>query len=205
MSNLRFREFYRRRLPHIQVAGATYFITFRLANSLPIETIESLKAESQKIKSLPPEQASLAHQHWFARYDDFLDRAVYGDCFLRNEQIADMVSETIKFRHGKIYDLVAFSVMPNHIHLVCTPLEKSAGVFYGLTEILHSLKRHTARQANLLLDRTGAFWQDESYDHVIRDETELNRIIKYVLYNPVKAGLVDDWNQWKWSYCEYEV
>ena len=205
MSNLRFREFYRRRLPHIQMAGATYFITFRLANSLPVETLESLRAESQKIKNLPAEQAFLAHEHWFARYDDFLDRIVCGESFLKDGKIADMVAESIKFRNDKIYDLAAFSVMPNHAHLVCTPLEKSTSVFYGLTEILHSLKRHTARQANLLLGRTGAFWQDESYDHIVRDEAELERIIKYVLYNPVKAGLVDDWSQWQWSYCKYEI
>jgi putative transposase len=205
MSNLRFREFYRRRLPHIQVAGATYFITFRLANSLPVEILESLKAESQKIKKLPPDQAPLARQDWFAKYDDFLDRVVCGDSFLEHERIAEMVSESIKFRHGKIYDLAAFSIMPNHAHLVCTPLEKSTNVLYGLTEILHSLKRHTARQANLLLGRTGAFWQDESYDHVVRNEIDLERIIEYVRYNPVKAGLVDDWNLWKWSYCKYEV
>lgn len=205
MSNLRFREFYQRRLPHIQIAGATYFITFRLANSLPLDVLESLKAESQKNKSLPAEQAILAYRQWFARYDDFLDRVVCGESFLRDEQIADMVSESIKFRNGKTYDLAAFSVMPNHAHLVCTPLEKSEGVFYGLTEILHSLKRYTARQANLLLDRSGAFWQHESYDHVIRDEAELERIIKYVLFNPVKAGLVDDWNNWKWSYCKDEI
>jgi putative transposase len=204
MSNLKFREFYRRRLPHIQVAGATYFITFRLANSLPVEVLESLKVETQKIKSLSAEQAFLAHERWFARYDDFLDLAACGESFLRNEQVADMVSESIKFRNGKVYDLIAFSVMPNHAHLVCKPFEKSVGVYYGLAEILHSLKRHTARQANLLLDRTGAFWQDESYDRFIRDDAELERIIKYVLYNPVKAGLVDDWNQWKWSYCKYE-
>jgi putative transposase len=205
MSNLRFREFYRRRLPHVQAEGATYFVTFRLANSLPVEILERLKAETQKINSLPAEQALLAHKRWFTRYDDFLDCGVCGERFLKNEQIADMVAESIQFRNGKIYDLTAFSVMPNHAHLVCTPLEKSTGVFYGLTEILHSLKRYTARQANLLLNRTGAFWQDESYDHFIRNDAELKRIIKYVLYNPVKAGLVDDCSHWKWSYCKYEI
>jgi putative transposase len=187
------------------MAGATYFITFRLTNSLPVGALENLKAESQIIKSLSQEQASLAHHDWFARYDDLLDRVVYGDCFLKNEHIADMVAESIKFRHGKTYDLSAFSIMPNHIHLVCTPLEKSKDVLYSLTEILHSLKRHTARQANLLLGRTGAFWQDESYDHIIRDDAELERIVKYVLCNPVEANLVDDWDQWQWSYCKYEI
>ncbi|PIW20573.1 MAG: hypothetical protein COW33_01770 [Anaerolineae bacterium CG17_big_fil_post_rev_8_21_14_2_50_57_27] len=95
--------------------------------------------------------------------------------------------------------------MPNHGHLVCTPLEKENGEFNSLAEILQSLKRHTARQSNLILSRSGAFWQDESYDHIVRDQAELERIIKYVLYNPVKAGLIDDWKKWKWSYCRYEM
>jgi REP element-mobilizing transposase RayT len=205
MNNLRFRDFYRRRLPHIQVPGATYFITFRLVNSLPTTVFENLMAESQKIKSLSSEQASLAHQDWFARYDDFLDRTVHGECFLKNEPIADMVYDSIRFRDGKIFDLIAFTIMPNHVHIILKPLEKVEGTFYSLTEILHSLKRHAARQANLLLNRTGAFWQHESYDHVIRDETELERTVKYILHNPVKAGLVDDRIKWQWSYCKYEV
>ena len=95
--------------------------------------------------------------------------------------------------------------MPNHGHVVCTPLEKDKDSFYSLAEILQSLKRHTARQSNLVLGRSGAFWQDESYDHIVRDEAELERIIKYVIYNPVKAGLVDDWTEWKWTYSKYDV
>ena len=76
---------------------------------------------------------------------------------------------------------------------------------FGLTEILHSLKRYTARKANKILQRNGAFWQDESYDHFIRDDAELERIEKYVLYNPVKANLVKEQADWKWSYCKYAM
>lgn len=65
---------------------------------------------------------------------------------------------------------------------------------------MQSLKRHTARQANIVLGREGGFWQDESYDHVIRDNEEFLRIIHYVLENPVKAGLVSRWDEWPWTY-----
>ncbi len=68
-----------------------------------------------------------------------------------------------------------------------------------------SMKRHTALEANKLLGRIGPFWQDESYDHVIRDAEDLARIIEYVLDNPVKAGLVDKRNDWEWSFSNYEV
>jgi len=74
-----------------------------------------------------------------------------------------------------------------------------------MSAIMHSLKRYTARQANLLLGREGGFWQHENHDHVVGDEAERQRIITYVLNNPVKAGLVEHWEEWKWIYCKYFV
>ena len=204
-NNLAFREFYKRRLPHIQIAGATYFITFRLANSLPLEALTKLAEEKQKIAKLPEGQKMSAHQDWFANYDDYLDMALHGSLYLKKEQIADMVADSIQFRDGKVYDLITFCIMPNHVHLVFTPLIKEKNTYFSLTEILHSLKRRTAREANKILQRQGSFWQDESYDHFIRDEVELERIVKYVLYNPVKANLVREQSDWKWSYSKYEI
>jgi putative transposase len=205
MSNLRFREFYRRRLPHIQVAGSTYFVTFRLKNSLPKNVLEKLAEESARIKDLPLNKIDSAYHDWFGKYDEYLDQVLCGEEFLKNEQIADLVAESIHYRDGNIYDLVAFCIMPNHVHLVFMPLEKAKDVFYSLSEILQSLKRHTARQSNLILGRSGAFWQDESYDHIVRDEAELERIAKYIINNPVKAGLVDGPTKWKWTYCKYSL
>jgi len=204
-NKLAFREYYKRRLPHIQIAGATYFITFRLANSLPIEALEKLTEERRQINKLSESQKESAHRTWFAKYDDYLDQALHGNLFLKNEQVADMVAASIQFRDGKVYDLIAYCIMLNHVHLVCTPLEKSVGIYFGLTEILHSLKRHTAREANKILQRNGAFWQDESYDHFIRDDAELERVVKYVLYNPVKANLVQEQTDWKWNHCKHEM
>lgn len=204
-NKLSFREFYKRRLPHIQIAGATYFITFRLANSLPPEALNRLAEEKQRIIKLPENKKESAHREWFEKYDDYLDQALHGDLHLKNEQVADMVAESILFRDGKVYDLISYCIMLNHAHLVCSPLEKLTGTHFGLTEILHSLKRHTAREANKTLQRSGTFWQDESYDHFIRDEAELERIVKYVLYNPVKAKLVKEQIDWKWIYCKFEM
>jgi putative transposase len=86
-NSLSFRGFYRRRLPHIQIAGATYFITFRLANSLPIEALEKLAEAKQRINQLPESQKEAAHQEWSAKYDDYLDKALFGSLYLKNEQI----------------------------------------------------------------------------------------------------------------------
>jgi len=118
--------------------------------------------------------------------------------------------------------------MPNHVHQVIEPLAAAAGqdgilssegvgqvgnllykgqdtiLPYSIAKIMHSLKRYTGREANLILGRTGEqFWQNESYDHVVRDDKEFERIIWYILNNPVKAGLADSWDKWEWSYCKY--
>jgi putative transposase len=205
MSHLRFREFYRRRLPHIQIAGSTYFVTFRLKDSLPKEVLDELAEESERIKKLPPDEIDLVQRRWFGKFDDYLDKVLCGEAYLKNEQVADLLSEAIHYRDGKVYTLEAFTIMHNHGHVVCTPLKKENGEFNSLTEIFQSLKRHTARKSNLILGRSGAFWQDDSYDHIVRDQAELERIVKYVLYNPVKADLVSDWKDWKWSYSRFEV
>jgi len=154
---------------------------------------------------LPKDKINMEQHQWFEKLDGYLDQVLCGEVFLNKEQIASLVTDAIYYRNRKIYDLIAFCIMPNHVHLICTPLEKEKDNYYSLTEILHSLKGHTARQSNLILRRSGPFWQDESYDHVIRDEAELERTIKYVLYNPVKAGFAKEQKDWPWSYCTYDM
>ena len=214
MNQFAYKNYYRRNLPHIQPEGATIFITFRLANSLPKEVIERLKSEhdeaEKKIKQITDKVElerllDQAHRRFFGKWDDALDSFAYGEKYLSNHQVADLVAESLHYRDGKVYDLEAFSIMPNHGHVVFAPLEGSNGKYFSLSTIMHSLKLHTALEANKILGREGAFWQHENYDHYVRDEGELERIIKYVIYNTVKAGLVDDWKNWKWTYCKYDM
>jgi REP element-mobilizing transposase RayT len=158
MNNLRFREFYKRRLPHFQVKGATYFVTFRLKNSLPIEVLEKLSQEFEQIKRLPKDKIETEQYHWFEKFDSYLDQVLNGHDYLRNPQIAGVVEEAMHYRNMKVYDLIVFCIMPNHVHLIFTPLEKEKETYFSLTEILHSLKRHTSRQSNLILNQSGPFW-----------------------------------------------
>ena len=206
---LSYRPYYRRHLPHLQPPGATLFITFRLAGSLPRAVIEELSAERQRVEQLvkqvadPAERmqtADLEERRLFGWWDAALDAIRHGPRWLADPRVAELVTESLHYRDGRVYELRAFCVMPNHVHLVCTPLEKQGGGYHSLTAILHSLKRYTAREANKILERQGAFWQQESYDHVVRDEGELRRIVDYVLNNPVKAGMVSTWEEWPWSY-----
>ena len=214
MNQFSYKNFYRRNLPHIQPEGATLFITFRLADSLPVEVLERLHQEMvdidlqiNKIRDVDEraKRFELKSRHWFGKWDEALDTSNTGEKYLSNPQIADMVVESLHYRNNRVYDLIAFCIMPNHAHLVCVPLEEANGKYFSLSKIMHSLKRHTARQANLILERNGTFWQHENYDHYARNEAELERIIKYVLYNPVKAGLVKEQKDWKWSYCKHEM
>ncbi len=204
MNQFSYKNFYHRNLPHIQPEGATLFVTSRLANSLPVEVVERLHREKEQTylelekvadKKERKEKAYLEERRFFGKWDDALGKSDTDIKYLSDPRIADLVSESLRYRDNKVYELIAFCIMPNHKHTVFKPLEESKGKYYPLSKIMHSLKRYTAREANLLLGRNGAFWQHENYDHFVRDEAELERIIKYVLYNPVKAGLIDDWTK----------
>lgn len=128
----------------------------------------------------------------FVELDRMLDRAK-SPKWLGTAKIAQCVVDQIVNGHGVSYDLRSFVVMPNHVHLLLEPL-------IDLSEIIRTMKGRSARDANLLLGRTGRrFWQDESFDHWIRDRDEFERVRRYIENNPVHAGLVQKPEEWPWS------
>ncbi|MBM4161537.1 MAG: hypothetical protein FJ217_10615 [Ignavibacteria bacterium] len=212
------REYYRRRLPHYQPSDAVFFVTCRLTDSLPREVILDLMRErderlaaTRKERDQPKRKLlELNEQHlYFEAFDKYLDNVSTGSDWLRRDDVAGIVAEAIHFRDGKEFELLSFCIMPNHVHLVLSILDQGATVVgrrasspYRLTRILESLKWYTARECNKLLGRKGAFWQHESYDHVVRDGAEQQHVIEYVVHNPVKAGLCREWKDWKWTYVK---
>ena len=127
--------------------------------------------------------------------DKLLDLERQGALYLRMPEIADLTVEA--FFHGaeklRFYELHAYVVMANHVHLLITPRVE-------LARLTHSLKRFTAREANRILGLAGKnFWQDESYDRLVRDSDEFERIQRYIEYNPVRAGLVTLPEEYPWS------
>lgn len=94
--------------------------------------------------------------------------------------------------------------MPNHVHVLLTPHCAKVDEQKALSEITHSLKRYTAREINKLLGKEGALWAKESYDHIVRNETEFSRIVDYIISNPVKAGLVTHWKDWQFTWIAPE-
>jgi REP element-mobilizing transposase RayT len=195
----------RRNVPHWQPVGPEYFVTFRLTGSLPKEVIAELKRKrgllckkfiQEKIRSAQRAELRIIIQRKiFKKYESTLDKGDIGPTWLKQTEVAAILKESIHYRDGKDYELYAYCIMPNHVHMVFRHLFDSVTDQnkdeFPVTEIMESMKKFTARRCNSTLNRTGqAFWQSESYDHVIRDADELERVIRYTIYNPVEAGLV---------------
>jgi REP element-mobilizing transposase RayT len=119
-----------------------------------------------------------------------------GDCWLREPKVATLVAGALNHFNGDRYDLFAWSIMPNHVHVVFRPLGEE-----GLAPILHSWKSYTGTRANRILRRSGPFWQKEYFDHLVRSDEDLWRFCRYVRDNPVKGGLRD----WPWVWVTPEV
>ncbi|MEA2734023.1 MAG: ATP-dependent helicase DinG [Humisphaera sp.] len=180
-------------LPHWTKTGGIYAVTFRLADSMPAEVLTQWKAERDALDRsadhrdlTPPEQHRYA-QLQSAALEKFLD-AGYGECWLRRPEIAEMVQSALQHFDGERYRLLAWCVMPNHVHAVLQPVETAE-----LSELLHSIKSWTAKEANRLLQRSGEFWQSEYYDHLIRDEEDLRNQMNYAWANSDAAEL-ENWN-----------
>jgi Rad3-related DNA helicase/REP element-mobilizing transposase RayT len=184
-------------LPHWTMKGSIYHVVFRLADSLPEVVLQRLSQEQEAIHAqaatsrsplLQPEKEKLKHLR-AERIEKYLDEG-HGGCWLNNAAIAQVVVTALKHFDRSRYNLLAWCVMPNHVHVIVQPTSQ-----WPLSRILHSWKSFTAKAANKQLDRTGEFWQVEYYDHLIRDERELHTCIEYVLRNPEMAGLLN----WAWQ------
>lgn len=203
--SLEYKPDYERHLPHIQPPGATLFVTFRLAGSLPVQVVEQLKEELSRCRTglqTRPTEYYRELRRYFGKFDTALDKAATGPTWLKKPAVAQIVVNTLHVLDTKLYTLDTYCVMSNHVHIIFTPLPDENDQYIALQRIMHSLKRHTALEANRILGRKGQFWQDESYDHVVRDEGELNRIRQYVLNNPIKAGIVANREEWPWLYSK---
>jgi len=136
----------------------------------------------------------------FVAVDRELAKAANGPTWLRDARVAQCVVETLRFGEESLclYSLQSWVLMANHIHILIEPK-------VALPRITKSIKTFSARRANEILGRTGErFWQDESYDHWVRDQKEFSKIVRYIEFNPVGAGLAQRPEGWPWS-SAYEV
>ena len=130
-----------------------------------------------------------------------MDTNPNGPYWLREPAVAEVVADAMHFYDQKYYDLLSYCIMPNHVHMMMTLLPSAPKLF----KIMQNLKRYTALNANKLLDRGGSFWEEESYDHLVRSEEELYRILNYILRNPEKAGFVQNWQEWRFTFAKPEL
>jgi REP element-mobilizing transposase RayT len=180
-------------LPHWTLDGAIYHAAFRLADALPVAVAEGYRRESAALLSEAGADPTAdvqdrLHALFSERIERYLD-AGHGACWLARPAIAELTAKALQHFESARYHLRAWCVMPNHVHVVVQP---SGG--HDLSGILHSWKSFTAKEANRLLERTGEFWQKESYDRIVRDADDLENTVRYVRENPLKAGL----HNWRW-------
>jgi REP element-mobilizing transposase RayT len=214
------RLFRRRHLPHVDVEDKPYFITACLHGSLPAAGLENLRRYRNELDHRPkPHNMSVAdweltkHKLVFKFFDDLLD-GKSPVTHLSNDRCAKIVEDAFLHFSDSRYKLIAYVVMPSHHHWLflpnatwCEELFKSQiSKLKKQTpreSISHSIQSYTATQCNRVLHRSGPFWQQETFDHYIRDDEELYRVIAYIENNPVKAGLVSRPEDWSWSSASY--
>jgi REP element-mobilizing transposase RayT len=191
-------------LPHVKREGASYFVTFRLADSLSKEVLlefEHEKAErlrrlndfAKRGETINDSEEEIARD-FSRKMERYLDQGA-GACHLRRADIADLVVDAMRHFHESRYLLHEWVVMPNHAHAIIWPMPN-----HLLSNILKSWKQFTSRRAKKILGMgEEPFWQPESYDHWIRNDDEKARISRYIRNNPVIAGLCTRPENWRWS------
>ncbi len=175
-------------LPHRDEPGLTQFVTFRLAESFPAE----LRRQWERLLKIEDDrQRRMELEAW-------LDLGK-GVCWLKDERVATVVAEALRHFDGERYRLLAWVIMPNHVHvLVKTDQEP-------LSKVVRTWKQFSARKANAILGRSGAFWQADYWDTFMRDRDHEQNTIRYIQENPVKAGLVKTFRGWRWGSWNFEA
>lgn len=190
-------------LPHWTRDGAIYSLCFRLADSLPASVVKSWKRERAQLLAQAQitgvRMAPAVQKRFRALFSEHVEKyldAGHGACWMARPAVAALLQNSLKHFDGTRYRLFAWCIMPNHVHMVAQPMPG-----HLLKNVVHSWKSYTAHQANELLGRSGAFWQAESYDHIIRDDDDLIHAMEYTLNNPRAAGL----ENWPYVGCADDI
>jgi REP element-mobilizing transposase RayT len=213
------KEHYKNILPHFQQPGQAYFITWCLKDAIPpkallrytqkLETLQSQIANCKKqnttsvgLERLIKEYA-LVRKQYIKAYADLLDLEKHPIINLSSLENTEIIFNSLQFWNGRTLKSIAFSIMPNHVHWVVELFEKDEnGNPVYLQDVLQSVKRFTANQINIANNRQGALWQKESFDTTIRNNKHLYFATRYTINNPVKAGFVHHWREWKGTWYD---
>ncbi len=187
-------------LPHWRQSGCTYFVTFRLTDSIPEAVLNEIAYErSLWLKGRGIDPARSDWKYKFAKlpgrdrrvYEQLVGRLLHrsldechGACVLREPALGGEVATALEHFHGSRVLTGDLVIMPNHVHALLTPQDG-----FELEDILHSIKSFTANGINRALNKSGRLWQRETYDHIVRDAEQLHAYQEYIAANPVKAKL----------------
>ncbi|TWU45815.1 Transposase IS200 like protein [Novipirellula aureliae] len=208
------RIYYNGFLPHWRQDGCTYFVTFRLADSVPEGVLEAWRCEREQwlrtrdievnddnwigtFRRLSRNDRKLFERYFVSKLFQTLDEA-HGSCVLRDNQLAEIVMKALLHFHTERLECGDAVVMPNHVHALMTPYPG-----YELEDVLHSIKSYTSNQIHARLKTKGTLWMSETHDHIVRDGEELLRIQNYIRVNPDKARLPD--GQYLLHTAEYDL
>lgn len=181
---------HRNYLPHFDGGERRWqFITLHLGDALPKNALDRMKIELAYLES-KSEEFKLELRRKIEKYLD----AGYGECYIKQEIIAAQVCSSLFHFHEQRYTIKSWVIMPNHIHFLFKPIEG-----FTLSSLIHSIKSYTASEANKILNKKGQFWQEDYFDRYIRDRDHFNKTIRYIENNPVKAGLCEKPQDWKFS------
>jgi len=194
MSELRFFNPYAEirhtgsRLPHWQQQGTVYFVTFRLADSIPSRLHDQWQNEREAWLKIHPEPWTNEtereyHQRFSGAIERWLD-AGHGSCLLRRRDCGQVVADALRHFEGERVVMISLAIMPNHVHALFVQNPE-----WPLEKLTQSWKRFAARQINKLLERTGNFWQRDYFDRLVRDEKHFANCVRYIRRNPEKARL----------------
>jgi putative transposase len=181
-------------LPHWRQDRRTYFVTWRTADSIPAKLFKQWQTERDawlqersitrdQLNILPAEQRREYHDLHSSRWQNHLDDC-HGECLLRRLDIRNVIEAALRHFEGQRYELGDFVLMPNHVHLLVTPADGE-----DIERLCFSWKRFSGGSINKLLGRQGEFWQPESFDHIVRSASALQKTQAYIAENPVKARL----------------
>lgn len=204
-------------LPHIQPKFAKYFVTFTLYNQRIIDYYKKIKEEREAdFRTIPKDnlrkadiQRANKNKKHFNKFDKFINKLDSTENYLSIPECAEIFKEKLEKHNGSLYEILAYCIMPNHVHvLIDTEIQKNFlqednildTKYVTLGKIMQLIKGASSREINLHLGRKGTLWLRDYWDHYLRSDNNISGVVDYIKLNPVKAGLVKDWTEWKYLY-----